>query len=229
MFRTKVPTVAWSLTVRRPTTLATVHQVNGGLSRGCCTGRPLPHLLHHFLFHFLRRGFSLLRTHHPRVSFPVHYCPATIAPKHVCYLALGGCSETRSLGNHFVHVFHVEKQARWRGADGLGAALTQPRILRSQHQSCATQRQLRMHGLAVGAVHDAALGKAESPLIKGHSSRYIGDCKHRRYSAVLLLVEGINLVCHGAPFAKPGHFSRGESARRRYPSQNRSQLLTANS
>src|ERR1017187_10454754 len=71
---------------------------------GCRT-----HLLHHFLFHFLRSGFSLVRGHHPSVSIWVHYCPATIAPKHVHYLALGCGCETDSLGDHFIHVLHVEK------------------------------------------------------------------------------------------------------------------------
>src|SRR5216683_2560818 len=184
----------------RQTLLTTDHQVGARSSRGCRTGRLLPHLLLHFLFHFLQGRFSLVRAHHPRVSLWVYYCSATIAPKHVHYLALGYCSETHSLSDYFVDVFHVEKQARWRSANGLSAALTQRGVFRSQHQSRATQRQLRMDGLAIGAVHDAALGKTEGLLIKGHGSRYIGDCKHGRYRAVLFFVEGINLLCHGAPF-----------------------------
>ena len=65
------------------------------------------------------------------------------------------------LATIFFDVFHVEKQARWRSANGLSDALTQRGVFRSQHQSRAKQRQLRMDGLAIGAVHDAALGKAE--------------------------------------------------------------------
>ena len=101
-----------------------------------------------------------MRAYHPRASLWAHYCSATIAPKHVHYLALGRCSETHSLGDYFVDVFHLEKQARWRSANGLSDALTQRGVFRSQHQSRATQRQLRMGRLAIGAVHDAALGKA---------------------------------------------------------------------
>jgi hypothetical protein len=59
-----------------------------------------------------------------------------------------------------------------------------------------------MHGLAIGAVHDATPGKAESPLIKGHGSRQIGDCEHGRYGTILFLVERINFLSHDAPFAK---------------------------
>src|SRR6266852_1049597 len=69
-----------------------------------------------------------------------------------------------------------------------------------------------MDGLAIGSLHDATLGKAKSLLIKGRASRYIGDCKHGRYGAVLFLVEGINLLCHSAPFRKPRQFSRADSA-----------------
>src|SRR5260370_5193704 len=184
----------------RQTWLTTDHQVSRRSSRGCRTGRLLPHLRRHFLFHFLQRRFSLVRAHHPRVSLWVYYRSATIATKHVHYLALGCGSETHSLGDYFVDVFHVEKQARWRSANGLSAALTQRGVFRSQHQSRATQRQLRMDRLAIGTVHDAALGKAEGLLIKGHGSRYIGDCKHGRYRAVLFFFEGIYLLFPGAPF-----------------------------
>src|SRR5437879_11057511 len=59
-----------------------------------------------------------------------------------------------------------------------------------------------MNCLAIRAVHDPALGKAKSLLIKAHSSRYVGDGEHSRYG-VLLLVEWINfLLSHGAPFSK---------------------------
>src|SRR5258708_39567101 len=60
-----------------------------------------------------------------------------------------------------------------------------------------------MNRLAVGAVHDHALNKAKSLLIKAHSGRYVGDGEHSRNGAVLLLVEWINfLFSHGAPFSK---------------------------
>src|SRR6202022_605260 len=85
----KPPTGPWSLTVRRPSIRATVHQVNGRSSRGCGSSRPLPHLLHHFLFHFLRPGFSLVRAHHPRVTLRVRYCPATIAQNMSVTLEVG--------------------------------------------------------------------------------------------------------------------------------------------
>src|ERR1039458_5633028 len=76
--------------------------------RACGTRRLLAHLLHHFLFHFLRRGFSLVRAHHPHVSIWIDHHPATIAPKHVHYRALGCRSETDCLRDHFVSVFHEE-------------------------------------------------------------------------------------------------------------------------
>jgi hypothetical protein len=47
----------------RQTLLTTDHQVSARSSRGCRTGRLLPHLLRHFLFHFLQRRFSLVRAH----------------------------------------------------------------------------------------------------------------------------------------------------------------------
>src|SRR5712691_1551134 len=60
-----------------------------------------------------------------------------------------------------------------------------------------------MNRLAIRAVHDSALGKAKSLLIKAHSSRYVGDGEHSRYGAVLLLVEWINfLLSHSAPLLK---------------------------
>src|SRR6266700_323829 len=67
-----------------------------------------------------------------------------------------------------------------------------------------------MNRLAIRAVHDPALGKAKSLLIKAHSSRYVGDGEHSRYGAVLLLVEWINfLLSHGAPFSKT-HMGAGD-------------------
>src|SRR5260370_149132 len=60
-----------------------------------------------------------------------------------------------------------------------------------------------MNGPDGKAIHDPALGKAKSLLIKAHSSRYVGDGEHSRNGAVLLLVEWINfLLSHGAPFSK---------------------------
>src|ERR1700692_1298284 len=62
-----------------------------------------------------------------------------------------------------------------------------------------------MDWLAIRAIHYATLGKAKSLLIKGHSCLYVGNGKRDRYGPVILLVEGINLLCHGAPFGKPRH------------------------
>src|SRR5450755_3027508 len=53
-----------------------------------------------------------------------------------------------------------------------------------------------MNSFAIRAFHDRTHGrtpgKAKSLLIKAHSSRYVGDRKHCRYGAILLLVEWIN-------------------------------------
>jgi hypothetical protein len=57
-----------------------------------------------------------------------------------------------------------------------------------------------MYGLAIGSGHHATLGKPKGFLIEVHGSLHIGDCKHGRYGAVLFLVEGINLLCHSAPY-----------------------------
>src|SRR5436309_1117343 len=67
-----------------------------------------------------------------------------------------------------------------------------------------------MDRLAIRTIHNATLGKAKSLLIKSHGRLYVGNGKDRRYCSILFLVEGINLLCHSAPFGKPGHFSRSE-------------------
>src|SRR6267142_2089762 len=126
------------------------HPVSARSSRGCGTGRLLTHLLHHFLFHFLRRGVQPCACPPSNVSLWAHYRPATIAPKHVQYLALGCCCETHSLGYHSVHVLHVEKYTSRRSANGLSAALTKRGIFWPQHQSRAAKCQLSVNRFAIG-------------------------------------------------------------------------------
>ena len=68
-------------------------------SDGCSTSRLLSHLLRHFLFQLLCRGFRFVCPNHPSVSIGADCHAATIAPKHVRDLALGGCPETHGLCN----------------------------------------------------------------------------------------------------------------------------------
>ena len=93
--------------------------------RGCSTCRLLAHLLQHFLFHFLRRRLSFMGSYHPRVSVWIHDGAAPIAPKHVHHWALACGSEVEGFGDHFVRVFCIDKQTRWRGANTLGSAFAQ--------------------------------------------------------------------------------------------------------
>src|ERR1700675_744028 len=168
--------------------------------RGFSLSRLRSHLLLHHLLHFFHRRLRLVRTYHPRVSVRIDDGAAPIAPKHVHDRALAFGSEADGFGDNFVRVFHVDKQTRWRGADALGRAFAYRGVFRSQHQRRTAQRQLGVHRFAIGTVHNPALGKAKSFLIKARSCRNIGDCENGRYRAKLLLVEWINfLLSHGVP------------------------------
>src|SRR6266849_4309372 len=104
-----------------------------GSGSGCSTGRLLPHLLQHLLLYFLHRGLSLMGSYHPCVSVRVHDGAAPIAPKHVHHWALACGSEVEGFGDHFVRVFCVDKQTRWRGANTLGSAFAQGGVFWPEH------------------------------------------------------------------------------------------------
>src|SRR5260370_4692290 len=160
----------------------------------------LLHLLLYQLLHFLHRGLSLVSTYHPRISVWINDLAAAVAPKHVRDRTLARGSEAKSLGDYFVDIFDVDKESRRGCANAFGRACAPRGIFRSQHQRRTAQRQLGVHRFAIGTVHDPALRKAKSFLIKARSSRNVGDCEHSCYSAVMLFVERINfLLSHGVP------------------------------
>ena len=147
-----------------------------------------------------------MRAHHPRVSLWVHYCSATIAPKHVHYLALGCCSETHSLGDYFVDVFHVEKQARWRSANGLSDALTSagfsgpsikvvPRNVNSAWMGLPSgpfmMPRLEKPRVPARGPHADSANSAASRLIKNHSSNHdarYNDFARRGYKRAVVAI-----------------------------------------
>src|SRR4029077_6581750 len=92
------------------------------------------HHLKHFLLHFLRRRLSLMRSYHPGVAVRIHDGATPIPPKHVHHWTLPCSSEADRFGNYLVHLFHVEKQTCWRGANTLCTRFTESRVFRSQHQ-----------------------------------------------------------------------------------------------
>src|ERR1700676_5311060 len=168
--------------------------------RGFSFSRLRLHLLLHHLLHFLHGGLSFVSTYHPRISVRIHDLAAAVAPKHVRDRTLARSSEAKSLGDYFVDIFHVDKESRRGCANTFGRACAPRGIFRSQHHRPPAQRQLGAHRFAIGTVHDPALRKAKSFLIKARSSRNIGDCEHSGDTAEMLFVEWINfLLSHGVP------------------------------
>jgi hypothetical protein len=156
--------------------------------------------LEHLLLHLFRRRLSLVSADRPGVAIGIDNVAAAIAPKHIHDRALAAGTKFGRFVDNLVHILYIKVQSRRGRSDVLGSALAHRRNLRSEHERCASQRELSMDRFPVRTVHNAPFREAQSFLVKAHGSRNIRDREHGRNSAVLLLIQRVNfLVRHSAP------------------------------
>src|SRR6201987_3067238 len=135
--------------------------------RGCAL-RLLLHRFHHLqhsLLYLFRCRLSLVRTHHPRVTVRVGDGAATVAPKHVHHGALAARAELGRLIDYLVHVFDIDVETGWGGADALCGVPAHRGAFGADHERLAVKGLCGMNRLSIRVVCDTALGETELVLV----------------------------------------------------------------